>query len=108
MQRLREISQCWSGAETVRDGVNRSGFGRGREGEVGFNLEVGKRSRDEGRQRERGKDRENGQRDENEDWGLGKRGIVEQREDRKRDEVVREREVEHMGVRGRLGEDVHE
>ena len=53
MQRLREISQCWSGAETVIDGVNRSGFGRGREGEVGFNLEVGKRSRDEGRQRER-------------------------------------------------------
>ena len=60
------------------------------------------------RERERGKDRENGQRDGNEDWGLGKRGIVEQREDRRRDEGVREREVEHMGVRGRLGEDVYE
>ena len=28
---------------------------------------------------------------------------MEQREVRKRDEVVREREIEHMGVRGRLG-----
>ena len=54
-----------------------------------------------------GKDRKNGQRDGNEDWGLGKRGIVEQREDRKRDEMQREREVDHMWVRGRLGEDVY-
>ena len=38
---------------------------------------------------ERGKDRESGRRDGKEDWGLGKRGIVEQREDRKRVEVVR-------------------
>ena len=59
-------------------------------------MEVGKRSRDEGRKRDRGKHRKKGQRDGNEDWGFGKRGIVEQREDRKRGEVVSEREVEHM------------
>ena len=33
---------------------------------------------------------------------------MEQKEDRKRDEVVREREVEHMAVRGSLGENLYE
>ena len=64
--------------------------------------------------RERRKDRESGGRDGKEDWGFRKRGIdryirtVEQREDRKRDDVVSVREVEHMEVMGRLGEVVYE